>query len=217
MKKNVGLMVGLCELLIFNKLKGAIMKDFRKQITGCDCVPTSFINALVYLFDKREDIPNEIVQGIYLKTINDSDGTSGQEIENLCHWLSNYNKNRCKNKVFSIKAICKNGEDVDFDKLKTHVRKTNACALLSVKADKNTRHSITIFHYEKGYFYCYDSYYVKGRKDDRKGKELWSLGTFEECNLRISIDYLKKIENKYKYQSGETDDRQCVLIKRIVK
>jgi len=110
------------------------MKEFRKQITGCDCVPTSFINALVYLFDKREDIPNEIVQGIYLKTINDSDGTSGQEVENLCHWLSNYNKNRCKNKDFSIKAICKDGEEVDFDKLKTHVRKKKRLRIIKCES-----------------------------------------------------------------------------------
>lgn len=191
--------------------------EFRKQITGCDCVPTSFINALVYLFDNREDIPNEIVQGIYLKTINDSDGTSGQEIENLCSWLSNYNKDRRKNRGFSVKAIYKDGKNVNFDKLRAHVKKDNSCALLSVKSEKNKWHYITILRYEKGYFYCFDPYYIQGHKDDKNGKELWRLGKFEDCNLKISIDFLKKRGDKYKYQSGKESDRECVLINRIGK
>jgi len=191
--------------------------EFRKQITKKDCVPTSFINAMIYLFGMQEGIPNEIVQGIYLKTINNSDGTSGQEIKNLCHWLSNYRNSRYKN--FSVKAIYKDGEDVDFDELKKYVKKANSCALLSVKADNKkdgALHYITLIRYEDGYFYCFDPYYVQGRKEDKKGNELWSLGIFEECNLKISIDFLKRKGKKQKYQS-EKDEQECVLIERIDK
>ena len=187
--------------------------EFRKQITKKDCVPTSFINAMIYLFGMQEGIPNEIVQGIYLKTINDSDGTSGQEVKNLCHWLSNYNSNRYKN--FSVKALYKEGEDVDFDELKKYVKKTNYCTLLSVNADESAWHYIALIRYEKGYFYCFDPYYVKGCKKDKKGNELWRLGKFKECNLKISIDFLKRDGDEQKYQSGKKGNRECVLIERI--
>lgn len=187
--------------------------EFRKQITGADCVPTCFINALVYFFDRREDIPKEVIQGIYLKTLNDSKGTSGQEIKNLCYWLSSYSNKEYKK--FLVKAIYKEGEEVDFDKLKKHVRKTNSCALLSVYADASTWHYVALIRYEKGYFYGFDPYYVKGCKEDKKGNELWSLGKFEECNLKISIDFLKRDGDEQKYQSGKKGDRECVLIERI--
>ena len=189
--------------------------EFRKQITGYDCVPTSFVNALVYLFNKREEIPNEVVQGIYLKTINDPKGTSGQEIANLCHWLSKY-----RHKNFSIKATYMEGEDVDFEKLKRFVNNKNSCALLSVKADNKKNgelHYIALFRYEKEFFYCFDPYYVQGCKKDRKGKELWSLDKYNECNLRILIGFLERGGNEQKYQCGKKEDRECVLIKRIDK
>ena len=185
--------------------------EFRKQVTGYDCAPTCFINALVYLFNRKE-IPNEIVQGIYLKTIGDSKGTSDKEVELLCNWLSNYNKNE----GFAVKAVYKDGNDVDFDKLKKHVRKTNCCAIASVKSGKKSWHYIAIFRYEKGYFYCFDPFYENKHKEEKQGKELWSLETYDECNLRISIDFLKKA-GKERYQSGEKNSRVCVLIKRISK
>lgn len=190
--------------------------EFRKQITKKDCVPTSFINAMIYLFGMQEGIPNEIVQGIYLRTINDSDGTSGQEVKNLCHWLSNYSNNRNN---FSVKAIYKEGDDVDFNKLKKYVKKENSCALLSIKGDNmkdGALHYIALFRYEDRYFYCFDPLYVKGRKEDKKGNVLWSLGIFEECNLKISIDFFKRKGKKQKYQSKK-DEQECVLIERIDK
>ena len=77
-------------------------------------------------------------------------------------------------------------------------------------------HYIALFRYEDGYFYCFNPFYVKGRKEDKKGNVLWSLGSFEECNLKILIDFLKRKKKKQKYQSKK-DEQECVLIERIDK
>ena len=42
------------------KIKKIFHKEFRQQIAGYDCAPTAFINALIYLF-KRKEIPIDVV------------------------------------------------------------------------------------------------------------------------------------------------------------
>ena len=87
-------------------------KHYREQITEHDCVPTSFINALIYLFERKE-IPAEVVRRIYEYTLDvpKSGGTTGYAIEFLANWLSSYRKDN-----FALRTEIWSGSDVYFKK-----------------------------------------------------------------------------------------------------
>ena len=69
---------------------------FRLQASEYDCVPTTFVNALSYLFERNE-IPPLAIQKIYhysLDTVttrkNISHGTTGFAIQLMANWLSEF-------------------------------------------------------------------------------------------------------------------------------
>ena len=111
--------------------------EFRQQIAGYDCAPTAFINALIYLF-KRKEIPIDVVQGIYKNTLNGKLdwGSTSCDIKNVAEFLKCY-------------------RDLESD---------NVCCVLRVKIAGGYWHYITAF-YEKGdYIYCYDPYFEKEKE-----------------------------------------------------
>ena len=67
------------------------------QSSEYDCVPTTFLNALSFLFD-RKDIPPEVIKAIMLYSLDTFNsfgevgkgGTSGFAIEFICEWLNSY-------------------------------------------------------------------------------------------------------------------------------
>ena len=79
----------------------------RFQCTEYDCGTTSFINALLYLYD-REDIPIEFIKAIYKYTLDVEDkegiigkgGTSRHHAERLARFFVRYaNTNEKINKT----------------------------------------------------------------------------------------------------------------------
>ena len=72
---------------------------FRYQATDSDCVPTTFINALQFLFE-REEIPQDVLQKVMsysLNTVNNKgeigkDGTTGYAIEAILEFIRSYRK-----------------------------------------------------------------------------------------------------------------------------
>ena len=67
------------------------------QNSEYDCGPTSFINALAYLYD-REEIPAELIKAVYTYTLDcfDQDGNMGQggtsrdAIKYLTYWIKEF-------------------------------------------------------------------------------------------------------------------------------
>ncbi len=69
------------------------------QSTEYDCVPTSLINAIRYLYE-REDIPPEVIQRIYLYSLDSFNskgeqgkkGTTFEAVTHICNWLNEYSE-----------------------------------------------------------------------------------------------------------------------------
>lgn len=87
----------------------------RYQMTEYDCVPTTFMNAVSYLFD-REEIPPELVRSIMIYCLDThghnghcgEDGTSRMAIHFLSSWMNEFGKSR----QVPVKAVYLEGEEV---------------------------------------------------------------------------------------------------------
>ena len=182
--------------------------EFRQQIAGYDCAPTAFINALIYLF-KREEIPIDVVQGIYKNTLNGKIdfGSTPNDIKKVSEFLKDY---RCSEKGwnFAVDINHQVGKNADFSKI--DLESDKVCCVLRVKIARGYGHYITAFYEKDGYIYCYDPYL---EKDDERIN--WCLKKMKNgCNLKIKKDYLFAKKDKGMYRTG-SEYREFILIKRI--
>jgi hypothetical protein len=195
---------------------------FRYQTTEYDCVPTTFTNAIQFLFD-REKIPPEIVQKIMqysLDTVNrhgetGKRGTTAIAVQMILQWLTESSK---PNK-FSVTYEYHRGENV-------HLRQNNrivSClnrrgvALMSVCYDDKP----SIYHYmlalqaDEDYIYFFDPLY---RKRGFIDKELIWLGKNREegqtPNIKVTRQRLD-LPYAVKYSFGTITERECCLLERI--
>lgn len=192
------------------------------QSTEFDCVPTTFLNALNYLFD-REDIPPEVIQRVLLyslDTINSNGehgkgGTTGLACEFLLQWLELY---VAKNKNFALRCEYLTGEEVQLTQNNRVVKCINSggVALCSVCFDKTG----SIYHYmlctgaDSDYLYFFDPYYRKQqfRNLDKHFLE-WIQGEWD-YNLKVSRQRLESEDNE-RYSFGPIEERSCCLMIRI--
>lgn len=183
--------------------------EFRQQIAGYDCAPTAFINALIYLF-KREEIPIDVVQGIYKNTLNGKIdfGSTSDDIKNVVECLKGY---RCRKDGwnFAVDIDHQVGKNADFSRI--DLESDKVCCVLRVKIAGGYWHYITAFYEKDGYIYCYDPYFKK-EKETRN----WCLKKMSNgCNLRIKREYLFEGKDSGVYRTGVSKDREFILIKRI--
>lgn len=183
--------------------------EFRQQIAGYDCAPTAFINALIYLF-KRKEIPIDVVQGIYKNTLNGKLdwGSTSCDIKNVAEFLKDYRC--CKDEWnFAVDIDHQVGKKADYSRI--DLESDNVCCVLRVKIAGGYWHYITAF-YEKGdYIYCYNPYFEKEKETRNWGLKKMRNG----CNLRIKREYLFAEKDRGIYRSGVSRAREFILIKRI--
>jgi len=193
---------------------------FRQQASEYDCVPTTFLNALSFLFERRE-IPPQVVQRIYLYSLDAvtsskgvGHGTSGLAIQLLGNWLAKF-----KYSKFLVQTEFISGESV-------HLRKGNkiartlgdgGVALLRVKHAGNAWHYVLAISISGGWLYCYDPYARTPKAGKPDKYEFLETNDAQGPNLRISSKWLDTNSNKNPYQFGTLTDRECLIIKRISK
>lgn len=195
---------------------------FRQQVSEYDCVPTTFINALCYLFH-RQEIPPFVVHRIFKECLDYEAcrGTSDRAIRDLSHWLNNYKDKGFKR--FAIEAKYLYGKQVHLKESSKIIRCINAngAALMSVHTCYNAWHYILGFRYEEGWLHCYDPHPHSKRfiKDD--AVQFIETTGHHAPNLMIRSDWLdknfikaKKLDDR-KYVLGCHDDRECLLLNRI--
>ena len=134
---------------------------FRYQATEWDCVPTTFVNGLSLLF-KREEIPPEVIQRMYLYGLDfisprqhQGRGTTKEAVKLLCTWLWAKEHNS-----FSVYVKRKSGKKVRLakdSKLTRHLQEENP-ALLSVISTNEERHYILAMAIVDGWVYGFDPY-----------------------------------------------------------
>lgn len=187
------------------------------QVSEYDCVPTAFINAISYLFERNE-IPPMVIRHIYLYSLDTVGrnarfgigGTSKYAVRLLGNWLSSY-----KIKQFSVTT-----EFLEKDKV--HLGEgsgIHACleeggiALCNILLSKGDPHYLMLIRIQDGWIYCFDSY----KKVSLRGmKNRVLLLPYEEGrspNLKIRTEWMDQEERK-RFCLGPLAVRECLLIWR---
>ena len=195
---------------------------FRQQASEYDCVPTTFINALSYLFDRGE-IPPFVVHRIYKDCldIDYSLGTSRRAIKDLGFWLSNY-KEESYDK-FAVESKFIRGSQVHLKENSIIIRCINAqgTALMRVHLSHNDWHYILGFRLDGEWLYCFDPLPRSKRFINNGAVQFIENTGPQDANLRIRCEWLDKVVSKTeksdedKYVLGRNDHRECLLLNRI--
>lgn len=195
-----------------------LMKSpFRQQVSEYDCVPTTFLNALGYLFE-RDDIPPLVIQRIYLFCLDSmashkaiGHGTSGLAVQLLGDWLNEYS-----HRSFRIHADYCAGESVHLKQGNKISKCLNAggVALLRVKHQRNCWHYVLGLSVSKGWLYCYDPYPRTAKSNKRGQYEFMAEEGIHTPNLKIACTWLDTSSNQWQYRLGSSNQRECLLLKR---
>jgi hypothetical protein len=202
---------------------GVAMKvPFRQQVSDYDCVPTSLINALCYLFH-RKDIPPFVVYRAYKDCLDAeaSRGTSSRAIQDIGFWLNNYQEKKFSK--FAVESKYISGDQVHLKESSKILRflDSNGVALLYVNLNRNIRHCILGLWPEDGWIYCYDPSPLSKRFIDNDAVQLLDTPGKQDPNVRIRFNWLeknlKKAKNhgECKYVFGNKNERECLLLNRI--
>lgn len=189
---------------------------FRTQVSEYDCVPTSFTNALAFLFERHE-IPPSVLQKIYLYTLDTfapktpgGHGTSSIAVKFLANYLG-----EVKIGDFRVEAQVYEGA-------KVHLREGNpisrclnsgGAALLRVKDTGKDWHYILALRVSGDWVECYDPYQRKPRKVSSQF-EISTPADPHGYNLRIHRNRLDTKSNKGLFCLGTDSERECVLLAR---
>ena len=188
----------------------------RYQVSEYDCGPTTFLNAVSFLFDIKEIQP-DVIKAIYTYSLDGFNGkgevgktgTSGPCICFLSQWFNQYSKQR----KFPIHCEYLNGSDVNLDnesKIIT-VLKNGGCALLKCYLDVGHYILATGYDEEKDMIKVFDPYYLH-KALRRKDIHMVHDKPFA-CNRYISVHRLSK-ENRDYYNLGPIDWRESVTFVR---
>lgn len=195
---------------------------FRQQVSEYDCVPTTIINGLCYLFH-RQEIPPFMVHRIYKDCLDNeaSRGTSERATREVAYLLNNYRDTRYKSFAVETDFIC--GAEVHLRRNNKIIQciKGNGVALLCVHSRNNFWHYILAFCHEDGWLHCFDPSPRTRRYLNNDSVKFHLTASHQEANLVIRCDWLDrdftapKNHDDSKYILGSTDCRECVLLNRI--
>lgn len=191
---------------------------FRYQTTEYDCVPTTFINALQYLFN-RDEIPPEVIQKIMIYSLdNGKKGTTGEAVKQIMQYLKSFSNDK-----FAFKR-CEY-----LPKEQIHLKQGNkimSCinnggiALLRVCDGKTS----SVFHYmlalgidnrDSDWLLFFDPYYRVQKFTGENSKYIEWLGDNHRQNANLRINRKRLDSQEYeKYSMASVDERECCLLER---
>ena len=187
------------------------------QVSEYDCVPTAFINAMNYLFERHE-IPPMVISHIYLYSLDTVgknarfgiDGTSKYAVKLLGNWLRSY-----KIRKFSV-------DTEFFEKSEVHFRKGSpvyACleeggvVLCNTLLGKDEQHYLMVTRIEDGWIYCFDSYWRTSLRGMKNRVLILPNEDGRSPNLKIRTSWMNQ-EAKRRFCLGPVSTRECLLIWR---
>lgn len=185
----------------------------RYQVTEFDCGTVSLLNAICYLF-KRKDIPAELVRAIHLYTLDCYDenghmgngGTSGEAIEFLSRWITDYSAKQ----KFDLSCIYLKGEEVTYDIMNECIKRNG---VVFIKCWQGCEHYVIITHITETHAYIFDSYYLDYDYYDKDPAIRNIQSKPDEYNRIVKLDRLFS-ENKKDFSLGTIENRECVLMNR---
>lgn len=179
-------------------------KPLHYQSSECDCVPTSVINALLWMF---HDIHPEIIRSVWDFTLDGdgSNGTSYARQEALFTYLNIASDDPCDFKGFGVVI---EGTEAPSDKMAKQITKclrAGGCVLTSVWYGKDGHMSL-ILGEDPEYYYCFDSYWRQNQWNDDSIEwspdgffnDFISNGVAEHANTRVKKSrFLSKKDMNY--------------------
>jgi len=200
---------------------------FRQQASKYDCVPTSLINGLCYLFDRKE-VPPSVIQRIYK---NSQDqwaycGTSRRAIEEISHMLNGYEE--AGYKAFNLKSQFIDGDHVHLRSNSKIIDciKSKGAVLLRVHLTVNEWHYILAFDTDDEWLYCFDPYPRSKQYLNNSDVIFVNSACEQEPNLILNHKWLDKnaeVEgfsdskrSEHKYIFGPKNERECMLLRKQV-
>lgn len=194
--------------------------QFRHQVTELDCTPTSIINALSYLFERKE-IPPAVIQRIYLYCLDGISskkehgyGTSYESAKLIAHWLSEFTSYQYKE--FRVDAQYIEQDEAHLgprNKLKKCLDQ-GGVAVVGVTLG-NDAHDILALEIKENWLYAFDPYPQTTSANKAGNYEYLVPQSGQSPNLRIHLDWLNTQSNKKNFRLGSKSERFYILLNRI--
>ncbi len=187
------------------------------QISEYDCVPTALINAVSYLF-KRKEVPPMVIRHIFLYCLDTVGrdcrfgigGTSKYAVRLVGNWLNAY---RMKN--FSVHTEFLEQEEVCLNK-ESRIRnclRGGGVALCNILLTPKEEHYLMIMGVAKGWVYCFDSYRRIGLRGMQGNVKILQPDDGRSPNLKIKEAWLERNTTE-RFCFGPIAQRESLLIWR---
>lgn len=188
------------------------------QVTEYDCVPVAFINAVSYLFERRE-IPPMVIRHIYAYSLDTvgpsarlgSGGTSRHAVRLLGHWLGAY-----KYRHFSVTTRFLEGDDVHLrdDSPVVGCLQDDGVALCDIRLGDREEHYVMAIREEEGWLHCFDPYYRTLLRGLRHHVRIIDNPDGRQANLMIERDWMDQEDARLRFCLGPLPMREALLIWR---
>ncbi len=182
------------------------------QTTEYDCGPTTMLNAINFLFH-RKDVAPEVVRNIMLYSLDGynkkgeahKNGTTGMAMLFLSNWLNQFGKV----KKWPIHCEVMNGNEVRISQSSRIAECLGQGGTVVAKVMLGVWHYVLLTGIDSEYIYVFDPYY-RVKPFHRKGIDLITDAPTRQ-NRRIRHDIMNS-EGKGDYALGKEDERECVLM-----
>lgn len=186
----------------------------RFQCTEYDCGTTSFINALLYLYD-REDIPIEFIKVIYKYTLDVGDkeviigkcGTSRNHAERLARFFVRYANT---NEKINIKAHILCNDKVNLINLKSVIERGGVAI---ARVWQQGEHYVIITKIDENFAYIFDPYYLDEDYYYKDSEVAVVLNDNFTHNRLVKLSRLFD-ERKVDFSLLPVEDREVILLER---
>ena len=183
------------------------------QNTEYDCGPTSFINALAYLYD-REEIPVEQIKAIYKFTLdvkNDEGitgkgGTSRKNAKKLAEYFNEYGKNN----NFNITTKTLSKDEVNLEDMKSSIKRGG---VIVARCWHDVEHYVLITNLDEKDAYIFDPYYDEEEEYALDDAVTVFLDKHYHYNRIVPIKRLFNEKNEY-FSLLKKKDRAVILIEK---
>ena len=182
------------------------------QLTGCDCGPTTMMNAISFLFE-REEIPPEIIRNIMLYCLDcygeegepGKHGTSRMAMLFLSNWLCQVGKIgrlSVKTRYLSGKCVYLGKESYINDAL-------HRGGVVVLRLLYEVEHYVLLTGEKDGLIYLFDPYYEEEPYKEPDIVMAWDHPF--DYNRIVPMKYFNHEENTT-YALGPEEEREAVLI-----
>ena len=182
------------------------------QTTEYDCGPTTMINAISYLFSRKE-IPPDVIKHIVLYSLDaynckgefGKSGTSQMAMMFLSNWLNQFGKV----KKFPIHCELLTGGDVYIGQSSKIVAGLQQGGAVAVRVMYGCWHYVLLTGADDKYIYLFDPYYRK-KSFHISGVDIITDAP-TKMNRRVAYDILNS-DGKGAYTLGPRDTREAVIL-----